>query len=452
MAHNHKQIKPEYLFLILSLILGPLYTIFMPLLHLPDELGHFYRVLTLLQGDLFCLPDGEALLPVPVLPYLSGEGSQAMLWSHTSWSLNDAAPTMVSVVNQCLYLPLCYLFQVIGVGIPYLFTHNSIVLLFSGRLVSGLVCTLLIYQAIRLMPVGKHYLALLALMPINLQERFSLSVDNITFAVCVLLIALCLHLRYEPSVSKGKLGLLYATLLFLSSCKVVYFLLALLVLLIPSDHFASKQKGHLHKLCALGMTCVISLGWLIFAGTYLDATKAGANAGEKVVYALSHPFRYLAVILRTQYYWILDRNYINDTVGKYLGLMDIEVPTYAVLVLYVLLIAALFLDYLQNNKRDIPASILLMGTELLIVLAILSSLYVQWTSGAPAQIGTIEGVQGRYYAPIFPAFFAGVLLLLPKINRHNHTEKDLSGILWILFAILFLMQLPVLYHLYHFAM
>ncbi len=439
----------ENLFLGISLILGLFYTFFMPLLHLPDELGHFYRVLSLLQGDFFCAPTGEALLPVPVIPYLSGAASQEMVWANASYCLTESAPTMVSIVNQCLYLPLCYILQVIGVGIPYIFTRNSLVLILSGRLVSGLFCTLIIYCAIKLIPAGKTYLALIALMPINLQERFSMSVDNITFAVCVFVLALCLHLRSKSSVSRKDLILLYGSLLLLASCKVVYFLLALLVLLIPSCAFSSLKQGRIHKCCAVILTAVVSLGWLTVASSYLDATKAGGNASEKLLYMILHPLSYLTVILRTQYYWILEKHFMNGTVGSHLGLMDIQIPAYIVWILYALLFAAVFLDWNTHRTKDVPMGILLIATSLLIVLAIFSSLYVQWTSGDPASIFTIEGLQGRYYAPILPAAICGLLYIFPRKEALWQTKTDCpEGSLLLL---LFVLHLPVVTTLFQFA-
>ncbi len=411
--------SPENLFLAVSLCLGLFYAVFSPLLRVPDELAHFYRPLSILRGNLLCYPNGIAKLPVPVVPETMTSLRLEGVVQGFDWTLSDASLVDVDMVNMCLYLPLSYLLQVVFMGLTGLFTQKVVLLTFCTRFFCGLVCSFIVYHAIRRIPVGKWYLMALALMPINMQERFSLAVDNITFAVAVLVLAECLSLRDDwirqgKTVTRGRLAELYVTLIFLASCKVVYFLLVGAVLLIPREAFGSKKRSLFHKTGTILMTSGISLAWLAFASGYLSATRAGGNAGEKVVYALTHPLQYVLLLLRQEWSWFRNGLSVTQTVGRNLASLDLALSIYWVILFYALLVLAAVADFLLLGRRDRKAGLWLLGLALLMGVAVMSSLYVQWTPGDPSQITAIEGIQGRYYSPILPAAICGLLLLVGR--------------------------------------
>jgi uncharacterized membrane protein len=440
---------PENLFLAVSLATGLFYAVLLPFLRAPDELGHFYRALAILRGDLLSYPDGVSDLPALVLSEIMTSPRLEGVLQGTGWSLSDAQILPIDNVNMCLYLPLSYLLQVVFMGITGLFTDKVIFLVYCTRFLCGLACTGIVYHAIRRIPVGKWYLMALALMPINMQERFSLAVDNITFAVAVLLVAECLALRYEylregRTVTRGRLIELYVTLIFLASCKVVYFLLVLLVLLIPRDAFGSPKRAAFHKMMTIAMTSGISLSWLAFASTYLSSTRAGGNAGEKVIYAITHPLQYILLLIRTEWSWILEGNFLTQTVGRNLASLDLVIAPYWIVMFYVLLVLAFVADFLVLRNRDRKAGIELLGVSMLIAVAVLSSLYVQWTQGAPSEILEVDGIQGRYYSPILPVAVCGLLLFVGRKPRETAEEAAPSRMAFYPAAALLALHISIL--------
>ena len=96
-----------------------------------------------------------------------------------------------------MYAPTSYLPQAVGIRIADLFTDRPMVLAYAGRIANMLMFGLLFFFAIRLTPVGKNFLVLLGLVPVNIQSANSMSADALALALTVALASFVLAMRYN---------------------------------------------------------------------------------------------------------------------------------------------------------------------------------------------------------------------------------------------------------------
>ena len=408
-------ISPETVFLIVSVPLCTAFAVVIPALRAPDEVVHFLRAFGIVRGVWIVPSDGMVHLPSNIVP----EGFSAPYSEVFSfYSMIKGGDIILSgsnaafnIRNAALYNPLVYVFSCIGIAAADLFSDSFYVLLCAGRLAGALGCTLMIYLAIRMIPKGKELLCLISLFPINLQERASISADGPTYAAAVLLTAFVLYMRLSgEKMDRRRTLQLYAILIFTAACKVVYFAMAVLVLLIPAECFDSKKKALTHRILGIGGTTALSLSWVALASRYLGETQGGGHGIFKIVYALTHPLWYIKLMGMT----CAERlaGWALQTIAPPMGYFDIPVSKLFAALMGACALALTFREAVllkrSGQKRDRFVSLVLLGTSFIVLMLIFASLYVQWTEGTPPAISSIEGIQGRYFLPFLPAAFLGI--------------------------------------------
>ncbi len=214
--------KPENLFLLLSLVLCPLYLFCVPVFQVPDEVNHYVRAYGIVHGYLLSPEGGNIPVPENLVPYEWYTYTPFIMLKHFNMQIDPAASIMHNNVNMALYSPVSYVFQVLGIGAADFVSDNTYLLVMAGSIANMAGCTLLLYYAVKYIPYGKEVIAFISLLPMALQERASLSVDAITYAAVAAILAFCLYMRH----SKGKMGrreiaLMYLLIGLVSSCKVV---------------------------------------------------------------------------------------------------------------------------------------------------------------------------------------------------------------------------------------
>src|SRR5699024_683445 len=290
--------------------------------------------------------------------------------------------------------------QSLSIGIISIVTKNVLLIFYGSRILVGILCTLIIYYSIKYIPVGKEVLAICSLLPMNVAERASLSADGFTYTVVIALFSFVIYsLRNENNITNKMKVMMYILVFFLASCKVIYFILGFLVLLIPNKKFGSKLKG-------------VSVGWLKIASRYLVNTNGGATSSGKVMFMLKHPFNYIEIMNNTL--WKNIFAHIEQMIVGPLGALNIEINSGILILLLIVLVRYCVFDF-KLNLRVLFIWILCLAN----VLLIYTSLYVQWTPALNGvfQITEIIGIQVRYFLPILPIMM--VSLQLNKINNKD---------------------------------
>lgn len=408
--------SPECLFLFASILLCTCWCVLMPSFRVPDEDSHFVRIFGILEGYFVVPADGR--VPIPKIPVAWQQYTPYNMWKHLESANYGTDRKLWDCVNIALYNPLVYIFQLVGVSIGSL-SRNVWITCLAGRMISSIGCSVLIYYAIKWIPYGKWALAVISLCPVALQERASLSADAMTYAAVVLLLAYCMKLgtQKENSVGWKQLIPLTVMVLMVSSSKVVYFMTAFLVFLIPSDRFSKKKTGKCYKIITVIAAMFLAVGWAAYAGRYLSLTNGGGNSTEKIRWVMHNPLSYVGLMLHTL--WKYGALWTTQLTGATLGYpMPFTAGDTLTLIGVIVLVVAFFCKAEKkarvdgNLKRDCECDLRRRGNQILLcfvslvtVILIMSGLYVQWTKGNPEEIEAIEGIQGRYFLPILPVLY-----------------------------------------------
>ena len=209
-------------------------------------------------------------------------------------------------------------------------------MVYSARIVNYVGSTVMIWLAIRLFPSEKWLITITSLFPVLIQERASVSVEEISYSAVVLLLALCLHIRYlNTRMNKKQFIAVCILVLLVTSCKVVCFVSVLFVLLIPARAFTNKKKMWISRGAFILVSLFLAIGWVFIAGKYMSLTNGGSNSAEKVSYILLHPLKYIALVNSTV--WDNLQNWVFTAVGSSLGYPMPYMVNSGVILLFILL-------------------------------------------------------------------------------------------------------------------
>ena len=403
--------KFENQFLLVSVFLIIGYALFIPIYRAPDEWMHFARAYGVLHGIFLIDTSGNINIPSNLIPVTNAVNSNYIDTIKNLHVILSSQISSINIVNMALYTPQSYVLQSLSIGIISIITKNVLLIFYGSRVLVGMLCTLIIYYSIKYIPIGKEILAICSLLPMNVAERASLSADGFTYTVIIAFFSFVIYyLKNENNMTNRMRVLMYMLLFFLASCKVIYFILGFLILLIPNEKFGSKLKGIWNKLVSMIILIVVSVGWLRIASRYLVNTNGGSSSSEKVEFILKHPFNYIEIMNST--FWKNIFVYIEQMIVGPLGALNIEINSGLLIIALVVLVKYCVFDF-KLTPRVLFIWILCLAN----VLLIYTSLYVQWTPAinGVSQITEIIGIQGRYFLPILP-----IMMISFQLNKINN--------------------------------
>lgn len=303
-------------------------------------------------------------------------------------------------------LPQLKLPSAIGIVIAKLLNLGSVPLFYLGRLFNFAYFCVLVFLAIRITPIGKNIFMVVALLPMTLHVAASYSYDAGTIGLSFLFCALAFKAMVnEGAMSRGELIRLGVVALLLSPCKVVYVLMLVLLLFIPSSRFGSRKLAFRYKagLIVMGFVFIAILRLPSLLGTIggvgLDeASSQTVSERYSIAGLLADPVYFALLILRT--FDALGDFYLLSMIGQQPGWFQGELyaPYYAVLPLFILLVLASFKSSEDDIVLPIRVRIVLLITFVVTSLALVFSA-IGWTAEGAS---IIEGVQGRYFLPLLP--------------------------------------------------
>lgn len=407
----------ENRFLAVWLILGAMFFISLPLFKAPDEEEHFARALEISYGNL-----------ISTISNSTGEGGRELplrgidLTVFESWDnfSNVRNEVMLSNTlefrrfsNTALYAPVSYIPQSLGILIVRLFTDNVASIAYGGRIMSFIIITLILYLSLRILPFGKEMLALIILMPMNLQEAISMAPDAMVVAVSILMISYVLYTKYTLKSKLSTLQILafYLLAIMISLLKVVYIPFGLFYFLIPSERFGTLKKKIFHIVSMAFLAIISNLVWLRLCVKFL--VEEGANSAEQLQYVLHHPTDFILILARS--YFADSANWITTMIGE--TLCENTCETIGALIL--LYLCLLSYKYIKSRSQSRCKDDIIMNTLCIIIvistlLLISTSLYIQFS---PVYNNRILGIQGRYFiALLLPLFLT---IYKPSVSKEN---------------------------------
>lgn len=405
------RIRPEFIFVVLGLAFGVCLVFVTGPFQAPDESAHFRRAYHISDGYALGSRDGGrvgGLIPRGVIESIHDKTFYNIA-QHPENQINskdlceslnrpfDAREKVFATFPEsALYFPVCYIPQAIGITIGRWCGLSVLEIMYLGRVANLLCWTMMLYAAIRITPVFQWVFMLVALMPMSIFQAASLSADTPTNALAMLLTAIILRGSLLKEGNLGRLEMLTISVLciLLSLCKLAYFPITGLVLLIPVERFGGVKPKILFSGGIIGASIVTVIIWsLAVRGLYQPIYDANPN--EQIYFLLARPWAFAEVFANTM---VVKWDYYYFSFVGVLGWLDTFLPLWIYLTYPFVLIGLALLD--KGHGRQLgPMNRLLIGTICIITFLLIElSLYIIWTKPG---LWFVKGFQGRYLLPFY---------------------------------------------------
>jgi len=424
--------KPEKVFVAIGLIWGILFVFITPPFQAPDENWHLYRAFHISEGNIKARlrPDIDMVggyLPRSLKDVVTRVSSDIPFFHYHKQKIKDIISALSQPLNSydrifvnmratdwISLIP--YLPQALGILLGRIFNPPVLMLMYLGRLFNLFFWILIMHRAIKIIPVFKGVMLLLALMPMSLFLAASLNADALTDGIYFLLAATFLRYTFDKNRSIAKRDLYIIFLLSaLAALAKPHIYLFLLFLLIPGIKFGSKGR-YLSTCIALFILGIMLQGiWTFAIRDLFVRIRTGVYTQQHIAFMLFYPLRYLAIMIKTLYMQFLF--YVDSFIGR-LGWLDTPSPLFLVISYYFVLTCTALLDSLKDVAIGYKQRIILFITVFVGCLFIFSSQYIYYT---PIGDDIIEGIQGRYFIPLSPAFFLLFYNRRIRINMKYYT-------------------------------
>ncbi|BAP55058.1 hypothetical protein THII_0761 [Thioploca ingrica] len=414
--------KPESVFILFGLIFGILVILITPPFQVPDEQRHFFRALQISQGDLIPTIRGQiagAFIPAHAIAtgceladYLKFKPQNKQSFEKLAYFLNlPPLPEQKQFTkSNIVYSPLPYLPQVLGISIGKTFHLSWLKTMYLGRLSALIVWLSCVYIAIKLIPISKWLLCLLALSPMAIFQAASLSTDSLIIAVCFLFISILLKIAVDKEINSSQLWvlliLLFNLAIFISLSKPNYAFIIFLFFLIPVNKLGGNKYGWFFLLMLLSSISTIAT-WsyltrdiyaTIYSWRHLPPGQI-ISSSEQLKFVLSHPLQYLEILISTTY---LQKIFLIKSFIGNLGWLDTSLPRWLLFLHSIMLIGYALTDSKSEITFLFAQKVIIALVWLGAAVLIYTSMYFSFT---PVGNKVVEGVQGRYFIPIGILFF-----------------------------------------------
>ena len=455
-------LKPHIAFVILAFIFGSSFIIITPPFQVPDEIAHFDRAFKLAELGTFQKIENNK--SGDYLP--SNIDSAFSMFAYLRWrpdnkvekqKIFDALKIPLEKIKKKFvqidaapYFYFSYIPQIPAVFAGKLLKLNVLYILYLGRFFALIFYIICVRYAIKIIPVGKFLLLVIALMPMCLAQAASYNADAVLFALSFLSIAMIfkMSLNGEKFKINKETVLLLSILVIIGVLKPVYLPIAFFIFLLPKLLFNNRYRYFAVTGLTILVAAVLTLGWLksykgtvppLPGGTVTIGSVSGTFSVSKKIEPLTHnPGLFFKIVGKTLN--VFHDFYHKSTIGI-LGYLDTILPqgvytTFTVLILFLALFEANKLYKLAIYQRVILSTVFIA-----VFLATILALYLY----SRLEMGLVaEGVQGRYFIPVVFPFFLALYGLIPfSVNLSRN--KILVCILYIvLFIALFKTEIALI--------
>lgn len=321
-------------------------------------------------------------------------------------SLPDSGLYRLGYIVQALFLSFAKLLR-----LPF-----SLVYLF-GRFANLILYAFVMYFAIRKMPIGKHILTGLSLLPTLMFSSGIYTYDIVVYSFISLAVAYLLDeiLNPERPMKYSSFALICFSMILGNAPKVVYIPLVLICLVLPNSKYRNSKEKHIFKGIVIFLFLAMLSTYVLPAATNsVEGDPRGVgetNVLEQLKLVLSHPVTYVQILLRS----------IIDTSGSYafgreaLGNMGhLDLVSFPILIpLYTFMLLLTDTQKDQNMQLKLKYRFANVLACFIAVALIWTALYLRFNG---VGMISIEGVQGRYFLPLLPLLYLSVQS--NKIENH----------------------------------
>jgi len=402
---------PEWFFLVASALAGAVMILVTPPFQVADEYLHFYRAYAISEAHFLpkLTPQGPgdylpSSIAAVVNPYLivrfhpEEKVSLEEILRTAKIPLRPMKRELVPFKGAGVYSPVPYLPQALGIAIGRGLGGGALSLLYFGRIANVVVCSAVLFLAIRIAPLGRWVLAMLALMPMSDFQRASVSPDALTIAVCFLYIAFVLRMALlNRPLGTRELAIILCGTFIVLSCKPNF--LPLLLLMIPMRMLRVPRHIVISAAAVLAIT-LGTLWWMShLANRYFEPARPGTNAALQAAKIKAAPVRFVWIVYE-DHCWEADR-YYREFFGR-LGWLDTSLSSFVAPLLCAVILILALLDGPRGLSFADWQRLIMLVVVIASTIALSAALYVSFTFPSSR---FIDGLQGRYWIPFSPLIF-----------------------------------------------
>ncbi len=320
-------------------------------------------------------------------------------------TLNGSNSVFPHFENTALYSPVNYLPQTVVFWFARVFSAPVLATLFIARLIAGLVWAALVTWSVGLMRRWRWLWAVAVLVPTGLAQGPSLSADSVVLGAVAVAVAYALRLAHagEP-LRRSQIARLAALGLVLGLLKLpIPLVVAAMVAIVWP--LLGRGRARSGALAALALPCLAAAAWwnLTVDAYFLPYrnTVFGPSLRQKISqhgqihYILTHVIAVPALLWNTLSSGrLLQVSQLAGTYGtnSFRGWIGM---------IWVVAAVALALTYGERAGPTRRTRAWLVGVLVACLIVTAFALYLTWNAvGASA----IEGIQGRYFAPLLVLF------------------------------------------------
>ena len=420
-------LTPAQVFACVAGLVGVLLVVATPPFQVPDEPNHFARAFQVSEGQVVSQRTTDSVggwLPRSInrvagtvmgrVPFNPDVKQDLDAWARAfDIPLLAHDRTETAFPNTALSGPVAYLPQALGIELGRMLGGSALTLLYWGRISSLFWCVAVTALAIRWLTVRPWTCVLLALLPMTLYVRSSVSSDGPTLALTILAMAICLrpidlaprdgdvaHSRNE-SADRRQWWLLFGVAALLALGKPPYGAVVFLALATPPRLIGGTKRYIAMMLALTAVFLAAQGGWALAMRGKTAVMAPGSDPEAQRAYLGDHPGDAAAILVQD-----LVRSapaLAHQAVGV-LGWLDAPLPGLVAVILGLLIVLVALGEAGPPSRcaafRWLGAAICGVGT-----LTLLTMNYVWWTPPAAVHV---EGIQGRHLLPLIPFLFLSI--------------------------------------------
>lgn len=438
-------IQPQNIFLVIALIYGTAFLLIIPPFMISDEHFHFYKTYHVSEGNIipqknsYYFPESIDITMQTFFPinyHYNNKSTINNVLAFLNLPLNPDKKIYSDISNIAIYPPIPYLANSIMMSILKLFNLSPLLMLYLGRAINLLIWAFLIYFAIKITPLHKWVLLMLALMPMTINQGASLSADSLTIGLSFLTIAFFFKYAFSNKIINTKdIALMFILVFTLALSKQGYVPLLLLIFMIPLAKF-KNDRSRILTFTSIGLVTLLFTGlWdFIFKDSYVAIVNPAISASKQILFILSNPLQFGSILINTII--LKFQFYLTSFVGIF-GWLQIPLPE---IMVYIYLAALVIVSLLDKNKLMVNKGQKLISLLTFLMISFLVFLF-EYTTWTPVGAGLIEGVMGRYFIPASPLFFLLFYNTKSPIKISNNIDLKLpetAGLVIAAFIAIFL--------------
>lgn len=452
-----KALNINILFIVIASIIGTTFSILFPLYQTPDELTHINMIYDERNLNINFHDVNDEYTGSNNLIKNENKKVEKENYFDLNKKIHVSQKFKIPKITIVRHFP-----QWIGMLIGEIFHLPTFFYITLCELIAMFFYIFICNRALKIVPVKKHLMMFIMLLPICCQQMSSFSYDVVLNSFCFLFIAYVFYLKNECVPIKIKeIIILLFILIIIGICKIPYLILGFLCLIL-----LNKQKINLlskKKKIILVITILLFFILLIVIGCKILLKY---NIGRLLISSIDHPIDTIKLFYRTIKSFIF--GYFESIVGN-LGWYDVKVSRIFVLLTYILMFILTIFNFESEEQTESVKELKLAKNDkfiiglfsiILICLIILSmfnwtlylekipnynNLSLEEYSYYLKNMKVIVGVQGRYFIPVIP-----LLLITLKTWNIKNTEICSNIILLCYYIIFYIYYVYILLNRYWF--